>query len=236
MLDDIGRRLEEILEQERRGIAERVHEAEQRALDAAPGEEQDAARMAESVTRRTARQREYRLDALPPSVAGRIHGLRDYEFMDDAARDAFNQLTDDLRQQMLQTYFQGLKEGVERITPEDLTGVRDMVRDLNALLEKHATGADTTEDFNAFMASHGRYFPPGLTNTDELIEHLHRQASQMASLLNSMSPEMREELRSMMDDLLRDDRLRIDMARLAGNLQAARPDLAIRRAVPLRGR
>ena len=57
----------------------------------------------------------------------------------------------------------------------------------------------------------------------------------MASLLNSMSPEMREELRSMMDDLLRDDRLRIDMARLAGNLQAARPDLALRRAVSLRG-
>ena len=34
-------------------------------------------------------------------------GLRDYEFMDAAARDAFNALTDELRQQMLQTYFQG---------------------------------------------------------------------------------------------------------------------------------
>ena len=50
-----------------------------------------------------------------------------------------------------------------------------------------------------FMAKHGRYFPPGIENTDQLIEHLHRQASQMASLLNSMSPEMREELRSLMD-------------------------------------
>ena len=96
--------------------------------------------MAEQVMRRTARQRENRLDALPPNAAGRINGLRDYEFMDDEARDAFNALTDELRQQMLQTYFQGLKEGVERITPEDLDGVREMVRDLNALLEKHATG------------------------------------------------------------------------------------------------
>ena len=117
--------------------------------------------MAESVTRRTARQREYRLDALPPSVAGRIHGLRDYEFMDDAARDAFNQLTDELRQQMLQTYFQGLKEGVERITPEDLAGVREMVRDLNALLEKHATGADTTDDFNAVHGQPRALLPAG---------------------------------------------------------------------------
>ncbi len=235
VLDELNRRLDEILNQERAGIERRVHEAEQRALDAPPGSEQDGARMAEQVMRRTARQREYRLDALPDNLAGRMNGLSDYEFMDDAARDAFNQLTDELRQQMLQTYFQGLKEGVQAVTPEDLAGVRDMVRDLNALLEKHATGADTTDDFAAFMAKHGQYFPPGISTTDELIEHLHRQASQMASLLSSMSPEMREELRDLMDDLLRDDRLRIDMARLAGNLQAARPDLPFGEPYPFEG-
>ena len=107
---------------------------------------------------------------------GADEGLRDYEFMDDAARDAFKALANELRGGMLQTYFQGLKDGVQRVTPEDLAGVRDMVRDLNALLEKHA-GADTTEEFGAFMAKHGSYFPPGISNTDELIEHLHRQAS-----------------------------------------------------------
>ena len=235
VLDDLNRRLDEILDQERAGIERRLHDAEQRALDAPPGEEQDQARMAEQVMRRTARQREYRLDALPETLGGRIHGLHDYEFMDDAARDAFNELTDELRQQMLQTYFQGLKEGVQQVTPEDLAGIRDMVRDLNALLEKHATGADTTDDFARFMAQHGQYFPPGISSTDELIEHLHRQASQMASLLNSMSPEMREELRDLMDDLLRDDRLKIDMARLAGNLQAARPDLPFGEPYPFEG-
>ena len=235
VLDDVNGRLDEILAQERDGLARRMKEAERRALDAPPGEEQDQARMAEQVMRRTTRQREYRLDALPDNLAGRLNGLRDYEFMDDAARDAFNALTDELRQQMLQTYFTGLKEGVERVTPEDLAGVREMVRDLNALLEKHATGADTTEDFTAFMARHGQYFPPGIADTDELIEHLHRQASQMASLMNSMSPEMRDELRQLMDDLLRDDRLKIDMARLAGNLQAARPDLPFGEPYPFEG-
>jgi uncharacterized protein with von Willebrand factor type A (vWA) domain len=235
ILDELNDRLGDILDRERQGITERVKAAEQRALDAPPGEAQDQARMGEQVMRRTARQREYRLDALPENLAGRLNGLRDYEFMDDEARDAFNQLTDELRQQMLQTYFQGLKEGVERVTPEDLDGVRDMVRDLNTLLEKHATGADTTDDFNAFMAKHGRYFPPGIGSTDELVEHLHRQASQMASLMNSLSPQMREELRELMDDLLRDDRLKIDMARLAGNLQAARPDLPFGEPYPFEG-
>ena len=235
VLDDVNARLDEILAQERAGLERRMHEAEQRALDAAPGPDQDQARMAEQVMRRTTRQRTNRLDALPDTLAGRLNGLRDYEFMDDAARDAFNELTDELRQQMLQTYFQGLKDGVQKVTPEDLAAIREMVRDLNALLEKHASGADTTEEFGRFMAQHGQYFPPGIGSIDELIEHLHRQASQIASLMNSLSPEMRDELRGLMDDLLRDDRLKIDMARLAGNLQAARPDLPFGEPYPFEG-
>ena len=235
VLDELSTRLDEILDQERAGIDRRLNEAEQTALDAAPGESQDQARMAEQVLRRTAQQRRDRLDALPPNLAGRLHGLRDYEFMDPDARDAFNALTDELRQQVMQNYFQGLKEGVAGLTPEDLDGVRAMVRDLNALLEKHAAGHDTRADFEAFMASHGQYFPPGIENVDQLIDHLHRQASQMSSLLASMSPQMREELGQMMDDLLRDDRLRWDMARLGGNLQALRPDLPFGEPYPFSG-
>ena len=85
------------------------------------------------------------------------------------------------------------------------------------------------------MARHGSYFPPGIGSVDELIEHLHRQASQMASLLASMSPQQRAELQQLMDDLLRDDRLRWDMARLAGNLQQARPDLPFGEPYPFSG-
>jgi uncharacterized protein with von Willebrand factor type A (vWA) domain len=235
VLDEIGERLEEIIGQERAGIERRLHDSQQRALDAQPGEAQDQARMAEQVLQRAAQQRRDRLDALPPNLAGRLHGLRDYEFMDPDARDAFNALTDELRQQLMQTYFAGLKEGVAGLTPEDLDGVRAMVRDLNTLLEKHASGADTRADFEAFMAQHGQYFPPGIASVEELIDHLHRQASQMASLLSSMSPQMREELGQMMDDLLRDDRLRWDMARLAGNLQSLRPDQAFGEPYPFSG-
>jgi uncharacterized protein with von Willebrand factor type A (vWA) domain len=235
VLDQLVVRLDRIVEQERAGIERRLRDAERDALDAAPGEAQDRARMAEQVLSRAAQQRRDRLDALPPDLAGRLHGLRDYEFMDPPARDAFNALTDELRQQLLQTYFQGLKEGVAGLSPDDLDGVRQMVRDLNALLEKHASGADTRADFDAFMARHGGYFPQGIENVDQLIDHLHRQASQMASLLASMSPEMRSELQQLMDDLLRDDRLRWDMARLAGNLQSLRPQSPFGEPYPFSG-
>ncbi len=235
MLDGVAARLDAIVEQERAGIQRRLHEAEQRALDAEPGPAQDQARMGERILHRTAQQRRDRLDMLPPDLAGRLAGMRDYEFMDADARDAFNALTDELRQQLLQTYFQGLKEGVAGISPKDLDGVRAMVRDLNRLLEKHATGADTRSDFAGFMARHGQHFPPGIETIDQLIDHLHRQASQMASLMASASPEMRAELQQMMDELLRDDRLRWDMARLAGTLQALRPDQPFGEPYPFSG-
>jgi uncharacterized protein with von Willebrand factor type A (vWA) domain len=235
VIDDIDRRLDEVVDTERKGIDRRLHRAEQRALDAPPGPEQQQARLAEQVLRRTAQGRTDRLDAMPRHTAGRLHALSDYEFMDDAARDAFNALTDELRQQVLQNYFQGLREGVQGLTPEDLAPVREMVRDLNELLEKHSLGADTDADFANFMAKHGRHFPPGIGNVDELIDHLHRQASRMASLLNSMTPEMRDELRQLMDDLLRDDRLQLDIARLAGNLQALRPELPYGEPYPFAG-
>src|SRR5207244_3220403 len=235
VLSDLEERLGRIIDQERDGIERRLQDAEQASLDAPPCEGQDQARMAEQVLRRTAQQRRDRLDALPPSLAGRLNGLHDYEFMDPDARDAFNALSDELRQQILQNYFQGLKEGVQRVTPEELSGVRDMVRDLNQLLEKHAEGTDTQADFESFMMQHGQFFPPSIETLDQLIDHLHRQASQMASLLASLSPEMRAELESMMDELLRDDRLRWDMARLAGNLQALRPDQAFGEPYPFEG-
>ncbi len=45
----------------------------------------------------------------------------------------------------------------------------------------------------------------------------------MQSLMRSMSPEQRAELQSMMDALLRDDRLRLDLAELASNLDLLLP-------------
>ena len=235
VIDDIREKLDRIVDAERRGIDERLKQAERRALDAVPGDAQDQARMAEQILRRTAQHLRDRLDALPGDAGGRMRQLRDYDFMDSEARQAFEELSGELRQRMMETYFQGLKSGVQRVTPDDLAGIRDMVRDLNALLEKHAAGADTPDDFNAFMARHGAYFPPGIGDIDQLIDHLHRQASQMASLLASMTPEMREELLDMMEELLRDDRLKWDMARLAGNLQGLRPDQPFGEPYPFSG-
>ena len=58
---------------------------------------------------------------------------------------------------------------------------------------------------------------------DDIIEQLAQRMAAMQSLLRSMSPEQRAELQSMMDALLRDDRLLVDLAQLASNLDQLLP-------------
>ncbi len=160
------------------------------------------------------------LDQLPEDAAGQIGQLRDYDFMDARAREEFQELLAMLQQQVMQSYFQGMQEGLEQMSPQDLGAVRDMVKDLNEMLEQRAQGQPT--DFQGFMDKHGQFFP-GAENLDQLMQQMQRQQSAMQSLLDSMSPEQRQQLQSTMEQMLQDDRLRWDLARLSQNLNRLMP-------------
>ena len=71
-------------------------------------------------------------------------------------------------------------------------------------------------------AKHGRFFP-GAQTFDDIIDQLAQRMAAMQSLMRSMSPEQRAELKSMMEALLRDDRLLVDLAQLASNLDLLLP-------------
>jgi uncharacterized protein with von Willebrand factor type A (vWA) domain len=161
------------------------------------------------------------LDQLPEDPAGQLRELSEYEFMNPEAAAKFAELQRMLQQQALQQQFQGLKDSIQGMQPQDLEGVRDMVRDLNRMLEQRAQGIEP--DFQAFKEKHGHYFPPDINTLDELIEHMQKQRAQMQSLLDSMSPEQRAQLQQMMDDLLGDDALRGELAQMAAMLDAMMP-------------
>src|SRR5258708_10627106 len=59
--------------------------------------------------------------------------------------------------------------------------------------------------------------------------------AQMQSLLQSQSPEAREELRQMMDAVLQDDSLRLELARLSGFMQAMMPPSELSERYPFFG-
>ena len=162
------------------------------------------------------------LDKLPPDVAGQIKSLSDYDFMDDDARQAFQELLQMLQQQVMQQYFQGMQQAIQNMSPEDLARMREMVRELNQMLREKQEGGEP--DFDAFMQKYGDFFGPGINTLDDLVEQMQRQMAQMQAVMDSMTPEQRDELRGMVDQLLGDDRLRVDMMELAMNLDRLSPN------------
>ena len=161
-----------------------------------------------------------RLDALPDDIGARIRSLQEYDFLEPSARDRFDELVKRLQHHVLEQYVAGLSEAIQDITPDDLAANREMVRDLNDLLRQRMAGGDP--DASGFLAKHGRFFP-GAQTVDDVIEQLADRMAAMQSLLRSMTPEQRAELESMTDALLRDDRLRWDLAQLAANMDALVP-------------
>ena len=67
------------------------------------------------------------LDELPPDLAGRVQSLQNYEFMDDAARERFEELMDELREQLMQSYFNQMSEGMQNLTPERMAAMKDIL-------------------------------------------------------------------------------------------------------------
>ncbi len=174
-------------------------------------------RMLENITNKKLQY----LDELPDDVGGQIRQLSDYDFMDEQARQEFQELLEMLQQQVMQQYFQGMTQAIQNMTPADLTRMREMVRELNKMLQQRAQGEEP--DFDSFMQQYGDFFGPGINNLDDLIEQMQQRQAQMQALMDSMSDEQREQLRGMMDELIGDDRLRVDLAELAMNLEAMSP-------------
>ena len=176
------------------------------------GDNEQLRQLLESMAKRHIDQ----LEALPPDVGGRIQQLREYDFMDPGARQQFEELLDQLKQQVLQNYFQGMKQALGATTPEQMAELKDMLKDLNDLLESHRQGDDS--GFEDFMKKWGQYFPEGIQNPEQLAQHLQQQMAQMRSLMESMTPEMRQELQQMVDALFQDGGLMEEIADLMGNL------------------
>ncbi len=222
-LDDMLRRVREQREEiRRRGRLDGILEQARALLDTAIGQERAELFPDPSDD---ARMREDELDALPPDTAQAIRRLADYQWRSDAARQTFEQLKDLLRREVLDSQFRGMKEALANPDPEAMQRVKDMLAELNAMLEADARGEHTQEDFDAFMDRYGDLFPDRPANLEELVDQLARRAMAAQRLLSSLSAEQRDELAGLMDQALSDAGLAAEMARLTGALRGRRPEI-----------
>ena len=222
VLGDVRAELAQIVQDERDGLDRRL------GTTADAGSPADATPPAEAtppelnnLLRDTIGRRLERLDALPDNLGDRIRALEEYDFLEAAARERFEALVERLRRSVLDRYAAGMADAVRSMSPEDLAENRTMVRDLDQLLQQQLAGTDP--DPAGFLARHGAFFP-GAKTVDDIINQLAERMAAMQSLLRSMTAEQRSELNSLIDGLLRDDRLRWDLAQLSATLDQLLPD------------
>lgn len=197
-LEEVRHRLEEILETERSALSFRAED--------------------------DARLREAFLDALPPDAPGQIRELQDYRFVDPQAQRMFDELMEHLREQVMGAHFRTMAEGMRNASPEELARFRDMLAELNDMIERRARGEP--HDFDGFMERYGDLFPDRPQSLDELLENMARRMAAMSRLMASLSPEQRAELQALSDQVMKDMDLAFEVDRLGANLAAMYPDMA----------
>ena len=183
-----------------------------------------------------ARFKEVALDALPASPARQIQELQNYEFASEGAAREFSELLEELRSQMLERQFRSISEAMGGISEEDLGRIKDMIADLNQMLDQRRAGSGPSpEEFDEFMARHGEFFPENPQNLDELLEVLARRAAAFSRFMASLSPEQQRELMELSNSLMDDLDLQFEMDRLGQSLRALAPDLLWDRPTEMEG-
>jgi uncharacterized protein with von Willebrand factor type A (vWA) domain len=222
-LDELRRSVRRQARQARRrgrldGTLEQVRELLDRALAAERRElfpdPDDSARFAEA-----------QLDALPNDPARAVRELSEYQWRSDEARQAYEEIKDLLRREVLDSQFRGMRDALRGATAEDMARIREMISALNDMLEADARGEHTQEQFDRFMAEYGEFFPENPANLAELVDTLARRAAAQQRLLDSLSDEQRQELADLMAGAMGDAGLANELERLQQGLRAARPDL-----------
>ena len=200
---------------------------------ASPLTDDEMERLKEALRQRLERKQE-QIDQLPEDAAGQVKDLQEYEFEDEEARQKYEELLEQLKQSMMNRFFNDMSQMMSDMSPEDMEQTQEMMRDLNEMLERQRRGEDP--GFDEFMDKWGDMFgddPP--QSLDELVEQMQRQAAQMQNLMSSLPGEMRQQLGDMMQQLMGEMGMEQELSQLAQNLEALYPMRDLLNQYPFRG-
>jgi uncharacterized protein with von Willebrand factor type A (vWA) domain len=210
--NEIAEELNDIVDEERLGIEQALRDANN-SDDPRRRDNAEAAAM----------DRNFRLDTLPDDLAGKVRELQSYDFASKDAQQRFDNLMDRLREQLMKQTFENVSESMRNMTPEDMQRMKEMMAALNEMIEKHNRGEDP--GFEEFMEKYGDFFPDNPQSLDELLENLAQQMAAAQQVFNSMTPEQRDQLRQLSEQLLGDMDLANEMQQLSQNMQAMFPQM-----------
>jgi uncharacterized protein with von Willebrand factor type A (vWA) domain len=220
--DDIAQELRDVIDQERAALDQLANEARDSG---------DARR--QEVTDQAVQDRQFQLDMLPPDLAGQVKDLQNYDFTSSEAREKFEELLDKLRQQLMQNTVDKMSSAMQNMGAEGMQAMKDMLADLNQMMERHQNGEDPK--FDEFMEKHGEFFPENPESLEELLENMAQRMAAMQRMMNSMTPEQRAQLEQLQQQLMEDMDLNWQMQQLGQNLQQMFPQMGWQQGYDFRG-
>lgn len=207
------------------GFRERLDEIvamERERIDEWLTKEQDPDDFSGDVLKNIARNNAEQLDNMPEDLAGQMRELEKYEFINPEAQKAFLELLNELRQGMANSFFNDVENMVKNMSDGDIDRMKDMLKALNDMLVKRIAGEDP--GFDQFMERFGDMFgdnPP--QSLDDLLEQMRQQMAAAQSLMNSLSPDQRQQLAQLMADRFGDPDLQSELAKLAKEMDFLNP-------------
>ncbi|MBM4415034.1 MAG: VWA domain-containing protein [Chloroflexi bacterium] len=200
--------------------------------DGASGASQEE-QFADMLRRIAERKRDF-LDQLPDDAPGQVKQLQHYEFLNPDAQHRFQELMQQLRQAMTESFFSDVTKMVEQMSQGDLQRMKEMVQALNDMLVQKVRGQEP--DFDSFMQQYGDMFGPNPPQSlDELIEQMQAQMQAMQSLMESLPSDQRQQLQSLLADKLGDPELEGELSQLGLNLEYLNSSPERAPAYPFRG-
>lgn len=226
MVDKLAERRRELLSQydpsgmlqEISDALDEIVETESEALDANMRELSDKQDPVSQQERDNLSSKGMELATMGGDPVSRIQALRDYEFVSPDAQQAFEELLERVSQQLLESFFNSMKQGLQSQGKEGAARTREMLADLNSLLSNYREGKDTDQQFSEFMEKWGENFPPGISSVEDLVDFLTAQMRATSGMFNSLSPDQRRELMELAQTLLEDMDLGWQISQLSDNL------------------
>ena len=225
MLERLRQQRQEMLEQhDLGGVYDEIRDALGEVMETERGSLDGLEEVGDDVVAESTQRRREQLDLIGhENLAGQVRGLTDYDFTSTEAAERFEELLEELRRQLMQQAVDQMAGAMQDLSPEDLARMKDMLAELNQMLEQRRAGE--VPDFDGFMERYGDFFPENPQTLDELLEVMARRMAAMQQMLNSMTPEQRAQLQELSEQLLGDMDLQWQMDQLGDHLRELFPQM-----------
>lgn len=234
IMDGIREKLDEIIKTEKQGIQKQVNDAKEKAKAGnSQGLSPELTEKLSKATENRAAQNLDKLSKLPPNPGGQMKELMQYDFMDNDARQMFQDLLDQLKKNAMQSYMRDLTQRLKGMDANSMAAMRNLMEGINQMMEARMRGEQP--DFNGFMQQFGDFFGSDRPqNFDELMQRMRDQIDQAQALMDSLSPEDRRALEDLMRSVF-DEATQHEMAKMAANMQQLFPSERWQRGYPFSG-